>query len=153
MFKTTLTSIICSSLLFFVFQSAAMAGAYIGVYKWVDKNGVVHYGQQPGSSDAEQVRVRTDETVNTRKINLDSDKDKDGGSGQAEKQPAKPAEPKISKKEKRRLCEEARHDITAINSRGRMREINEKGEYIYLPDEEKQKRLKAAQIKQRKYCR
>ena len=74
----------------------------------------------------------------------------------------KPAEPvaeaplvpvEISKKEKRALCNEAKSDVAGISSRGRMREINKKGEYVYLDDKQRLKRLNAAKKKQRKYCR
>jgi len=34
-----------------------------------------------------------------------------------------------------------------------MREINEKGEYVYLDDSQRQKRIAAAKKKQAKFCR
>ena len=58
-----------------------------------------------------------------------------------------------SKKEKRKLCNEAKSDLAAINSRGRMREINEKGEYVYLTEQQRQQRISAAKKKQREFCR
>ena len=59
----------------------------------------------------------------------------------------------VPKKEKRKLCNEAKSDIASINSRGRMREISKDGEYAYLTEEQKQQRLSAAKKKQREYCR
>ncbi|MBE9560241.1 MAG: DUF4124 domain-containing protein, partial [Proteobacteria bacterium] len=58
-----------------------------------------------------------------------------------------------SKKEKRKYCNEAKQDLAAINSRGRVREINEKGEYIYLSEPERQQRISDAKKKQREFCR
>jgi hypothetical protein len=72
---------------------------------------------------------------------------------ESDKKPTKAEKPKISKKEKRRLCKEGREDYKKISSRGRMREINKKGEYTYLSEKQRQKRLAAAKKKQRKYCR
>ena len=134
--------------------------SFAGIYKWVDENGQVHYGEKPVGTEAEKVTIRQNTTTKPR-INK---KDEDGtgedgkenntteGSEDTEKAP-EPKEVEISKKEKRQLCNEARADVAAINSRGRLREINAKGEYIYLSDGQKQQRLSAAKKKQSKYCR
>jgi len=129
---------------------------YAGVYKWLDEAGQVHYGEHPGNTDAEKVTIRQNETTKPRPINkaeedtADSDKkntdQQTEASGEWEEVPA-------SKKEKRKLCNEAKSDLAAINSRGRMREINEKGEYIYLTEPERQQRISAATKKQREFCR
>ena len=134
--------------------------SFAGIYKWVDENGQVHYGEKPVGAEAEIVTIRQNTTTKPR-INK---KDEDGtgedgkknntteGSEDTEKAPES-KEVEISKKEKRQLCNEARADVAAINSRGRLREINAKGEYIYLSDGQKQQRLSAAKKKQSKYCR
>ena len=126
-----------------------------GVYKWVDENGQVHYGAHPGNTDAERVTIRQNETTKPRsvKTNEDGEKAKGEATDPATTEAKKPEESKIPKKEKRRLCKEAQSDITSISNRGRMREINKKGEYIYLSEKQRQKRLSAARKKQRKYCR
>ncbi len=141
---------IITASLYLLLQSTSFAG----VYKWVDENGQVHYGEQPGNPDAEQVTIRQNETTKVRTAK----KDEDGSDKKAEQKMKEAAVPEmvekeIPKKEKRRLCNEAKSDIAAINSRGRMREINAKGEYIYLSEAERQQRLAAAKKKQRKYCR
>ena len=125
------------------------------VYKWVDENGQVHYGEQPGNTQAEQVQIRTNETTAPRaidesKVDYYEGKEKDKQETGAT---APPEEPKISKKEKRKLCNEAKSDLAAIMSRGRMREINEKGEYTYLSEEQRQQRISAARKKQKEFCR
>ena len=127
---------------------------YAGVYKWLDENGQVHYGEHPGNTGAEKVTIRQNETTKPRAINkaeegaAESDKkDKD----QQAEAPLVEVEP--TKKEKRKLCNEAKSDLAAINSRGRVREINEKGEYIYLTEPQRQQRISAAKKKQREFCR
>ena len=141
--------------LILVFQQAAFAG----VYKWVDEEGQVHYGERPGNTEAEQIKIRHDETTKPRAIKGDEEsaegegKDGEKTKEQVAETPAEPEEEKISKKEKRRLCNEAKTDVAAISSRGRVREKNAKGEYRYLTDEAKQKRLAAARKKQSEYCR
>lgn len=134
--------------------------SFAGIYKWVDENGQVHYGEKPVGSEAEEVTIRQNTTTKPR-INK---KDEEGtgedgkesstteGNEDTEKAP-EPKEVEISKKEKRQLCNEARSDVAAINSRGRLREISATGEYTYLSDSQKQQRLSAAKKKMSKYCR
>jgi hypothetical protein len=155
--KASIPSIITACFCLFI-QSPSFAG----VYKWVDENGQVHYGEKPMSADAEKVTIRQNETTKPRtlkKVKDEADKDtaaenpdsKDGEET-ANKTP-EPVEPTISKKEKRKLCNQAKSNVAAITSRGRMREINEKGEYNYLSDKQRQQRLAAAKKQQREYCR
>lgn len=153
-----------STLFLLLIQSAVHAG----IYKWVDENGQVHYGERPGNTASESITIRKNETTTPRsvkKVKADGEKqgdDKKQADGDGtENTDGKPAEPvaeaplvpeKIPKKEKRALCNEAKSDIAAISSRGRMREINKKGEYIYLDDKQRQQRLDAARKKQNKFC-
>jgi Domain of unknown function (DUF4124) len=145
----TLITVVFTALICLSFQSPS----YAKVYKWVDENGQVHYGEQPGNADAERVTIRQNETTEPRTIKKDEDDTKDKAENDAATEAPKLVEQKIPAKEKRRLCKEAKSDIAAINSRGQMREINAKGEYVYLPDEQKQQRLATAKKKARKYCR
>ena len=130
----------------------AQSASYAGVYKWIDDNGQVHYGEKPGNTDAERVTIRQNETTKPRAIDKPEKDADESDKKQAEQQ----GEPEIvppSKKEKRKLCNEARSDLAAINSRGRLREINEKGEYSYLSEKQRQQRVSAAKKKQREFCR
>jgi dsRNA-specific ribonuclease len=123
------------------------------VYKWVDESGQVHYADRPETTQAEQVKIRQNETTTPRakdKEKIDYLKDKNKAkSEQAEEL----KEQKMSNKEKRKLCNEAKSDLQAIMSRGRVREINEKGEYTYLTEEQRQQRISAARKKQKEFCR
>lgn len=143
--KILITGIITTSLCLF-FQAPSSAE----VYKWVDKNGQAHYSDQPVNSDAEKFSIRKNDTTKPRAIKKDEDKP---GNKKSQKTTAEPKEVEISKKEKTQLCNEAKTDIASISSRGRTREINAKGEYSYLSEQQRQQRLTAAQKKQRKYCR
>lgn len=130
-----------------------------GVYKWVDENGQVHYGEQPGNTAAEEVTIRHNETTTPRVINKDeadeaenSGTEKTDQAGTEEDKFTEWEEVKPSKKEKNKLCNEARSDLSAISGRGRMREINEKGEYVFLTEAQRQQRISAAEKKKKKYC-
>lgn len=130
-----------------------------GVYKWVDDTGQVHYGSEPGNVDAETVTIRNNETTKPRAMKTSDDEANDTATtdgeqeAQAEKKPEKPKQPTISRKEKNRLCKQAKSDVAAISSRGRMREINAKGEYTYLSEPQRQQRLSAAKKRISQYCR
>jgi hypothetical protein len=146
--KLAFRAIITASLCLFI-----TLPSHAGVYKWLDENGQVHYGEQPGNADAEKVKIRQNETTKPRSVKKPEDgseKKSDAETGQTTTEPEKPA---ISKKEKHRLCNQAKSDYAAISSRGRMREINKKGEYIYLTEQQRQQRLAAAKKKQAEYCR
>lgn len=129
------------------------APSQAGVYKWLDENGQVHYGERPGNSDSEKIKIRQNETTKPRAIKKAEDGKKDPKGETTEKTAAEPEKPAMSKKEKRRLCNEGKSDYAAISSRGRMREINEKGEYNYLSEKQRQQRLAAAKKKQSEHCR
>ena len=149
MVSKRLSSIIITTSLYFVIQSVSHAG----VYKWIDEDGQVHYGEQPGNSGAEKITIRTNETTTPRTINKDKLEIIESDKKKAEQPAAEPVEEEISSKEKRKLCNEAKSDIAAINSRGRLREIDEKGNYTYLTEQQRQQRISAAQKKQREFCR
>jgi hypothetical protein len=129
---------------------------YAGVYKWVDTDGQIHYSDQPESKNATRVTIRENETTEPRTISKTEEElaesDKKNTDLQTEV-PGELIEVEPSKKEKRKLCNEAKGDLEAISGRGRMREINEKGEYNYLTEKQRQQRISVAQKKKRKYCR
>jgi len=125
--------------------------AIAGVYKWVDEQGQVHYGERPEGQDAEEMTIRTNETTKPREIKSD-DKDADDQS-EAEQAEKAPVEKYVPAYEKQRMCREAKTDIANISSRGRMREADAQGNYRYLTEQERQQRLSAARKKQAKYCR
>jgi hypothetical protein len=149
--KTLINSII-TTFLCLLFQ----ASSYAEIYKWADENGQVHYGEHPGNTGAEKVSIRQNETTKPRPINKaeedTAESDKKNSDQQAEAS-GELVEVPPSKKEKRKLCNQAKSDLAAINSRGRMREINKKGEYVYLTEQQRQQRLSAARKKQGEFCR
>lgn len=135
------------------------------VYKWQDENGQIHYTDQPNHPKAESFSVRKNTTTKPRtpastpddktaqeSSTDNSAKDEKNTNTDQDNKP-KMVEIEPSYAEKNRYCNEAKSDIAAITSRGRMREINEKGEYIYLSEQQRQQRLAAAKKKKREFCR
>jgi Domain of unknown function (DUF4124) len=150
MLNKKLITVVLTAMFSLSFQLSLQAA----VYKWEDESGQIHYSDQPNKPDAEKFSVRKNTTTSPRPVNTGEKNTEDT----TEKEAKKPAEPELvevdfSKKEKRQFCNEAKNDIAAISSSGRMREINKKGEYVYLSEEQRQQRLSAARKKQREYCR
>ena len=146
--KILITSFFAASLCLF-FQTPS----YAGIYKWVDQDGQIHYGDQPNKPDAEKFILRHNTTTTPRAIKTDKEADEEKKTETATAEPTEPVEKKIPAAEKRKLCNEAKSDVTAISSRGRMREVNAKGEYVYLSEKQRQQRISTAKKKQNKYCR
>ena len=149
MTKIKLVSIILSAISCLLYQTSS----YADVYKWTDGQGVIHYSDQPNKPDAEKLTIQQNTTTTPRAVKTDKETDEDKTTETATTEPTEPVEKKIPVAEKRKLCKEAKSDITAISSRGRMREVNAKGEYVYLSEKQRQQRISAAKKKQSKYCR
>ena len=143
-----ISSIITASFIIF-----SQSPSHAGVYKWIDEDGQVHYGEQPGNTSAEKVPIRTNETTAPRTMNKDHiDIVKSDIEVKNEKKKEAEEQKKIDR-ENRKYCKEARSDLQTIYSRGRMREINEKGEYIVMTEEQRQQRISAAKKKEREFCK
>lgn len=124
------------------------------VYRWVDENGVVTYGDsshRPDSSPSEMLKVEAPTPAASSDKKTDADKTK-AAKKPADK-PKPPEEPKMSAAEKRKLCAQARNDMTVIQSRGRLREVDDKGNVTAMTDEQKQARLKLTRNDITAYCR
>ena len=149
MINIKLVSIILSAVICLLYQTSS----YAGVYKWTDSKGVIHYSDQPNKPNAEKFTLRQNTTTTPRTIKTDEEGDEEKNTEAVTAEPTEPVEKKIPAAEKRKLCNEAKSDITAISSRGRMREVNAKGEYVYLSEKQRQQRISTAKKKQSKYCR
>ena len=140
-----------------VICTGAGAGVAGKIYKWTDADGNVHYGsEKPADTAAENMKVDTAKTgVDRGAKALDDLKQKEDDEAQRIKEegiPAQPPVPSLPMKEVKRRCAAARQDLATIQSRGQIRERDEKGNTRYLSDKEKQQRIKAAQKRIREYC-
>ena len=117
-------------------------GAFAGkVYKWVDKEGNVHYGaQRPEDSGGAQemdIKVKEpafeEEAVSTEKAaTKKSDSAEEKVKVSSEKEAAE-----IEKKNaeiRKRNCSVAKKRLASINAGGRLYEVNEKGERSFWDD-------------------
>ena len=139
-----------SFVLFLFLIPGVSAGA---IYKWVDENGKTHYGsERPKTSQAKKLNIKTKEPVTHRKT---KDEKKDGKK-EDDKNKAIPTaleEPKMSTKEKFRLCNQAKTDMQRIEARGRIRQKDKDGNVRYLSPKERGDRIRAAKKDVKDFCR
>ena len=127
------------------------------IYKWTDAEGNVHYGsEKPADTAAEKMKVDTSKTGVDRGAKALADiRQKEDDEAQRIKEqgiPAQPPVPSLSMKEVKQRCAAARQDLATIQSRGQLRERDDKGNTRYLGEQEKQQRIKAAKQRIREYC-
>jgi hypothetical protein len=127
------------------------------IYKWTDAEGNVHYGsERPADAPSEKMKVDTGKTgVNRGADALDKLKQEVDDEAQRvveEGIPEQPPVPALPAREVKKRCQAARQDLATIQSRGQLRERDEKGNTRYVGEEEKQRRIKAAKKQIREYC-
>jgi len=140
----------------FLFGTATVQAGQI--YKWTDAEGKVHYGsEKPADAAGEKMKVDTSRTgVNSGAEALDKLKQETDDKAEKVKEegvPEKPPVPSLPMKEVKRRCQAARQDLATIQSRGQLRERDEKGETRYVSNKEKQQRIKQANKQIREYCK
>lgn len=136
------------------------------IYKWVDEQGNVHYGERPAteatSKQRMDIRLREPTPAATEDTSASSEKTKAGqtekqteAGAEADKQaePKQPEKPKMSRKEKRGRCADARKRLNVLTTKNQVRERDKKGNLRYMGEEERQQRIKSARKNVKKYCR
>ena len=129
--------------------------SYAGVYKWVDEDGQVHFGDNPqGTSKSERVKIRkapppdpsTLERLNSREKFLDA-KEKERANEQDTLEKAE--KKKAAYKE---FCEKTRERLTMLERGGRLYAVETSGEKNYLTEEDRQAEIALAKEDLKKHC-
>jgi hypothetical protein len=126
------------------------------IYKWVDSEGNVHYGSEPGSKKAEEMRIHTTPAAAPAPAAQPAGEPQPSfiESFDKEQQEKAEAAAKAAKENEVRAknCDIVRKRLTNLELGGRIYEIDNKGERSYLGDEEIQKRLQQAKEDVAKWC-
>jgi len=128
------------------------------IYKWVDKDGKVHYSEtRPTEQQAKKMKVPTRAPENTstyKRPSLKTDKegDKQAKSGDQKAADKQPADDGMSSEEKAKICQRARTVLNTLTSTGRVRQKDQEGNVTYMTEEEKQQRITKEKDKISKYC-
>ena len=153
----SLTSIILMLMLLGASQSA-FAGK---IYKWVDSEGKIHYGERPPAGNGQQMRVpRNPPRGATPAPSATTGENKDAASKflesvAAERKEKNEAADKAAKNKEiaDKNCSRARKNVATLKQGGRRYEMDEKGERKYMSEEDIQKRLKESEAMVKEWCK
>jgi len=137
----------------FLLQSPVFAD----VYKWVNENNEVQYTQMAPPPGIKYVRIQTAEHPTLIDDSGES-KPADDEAAQDES-PPKSDEKAMSEYEaevarvSRENCKIANNNLVQLNMGGHLRYRNEKGEYVNMSEEERQKRIAEANKQIKQFCK
>lgn len=140
-------------------SSLALAAQADGIYKWVDENGVVHFGAQPPQKkEVEVVRKPKSQRYKQwqeEQAALKTDKQMDVGASaekptgnetDTEQQPQQDqALSKAQRAVRAQRCRMAQDNLKELTTHSRVREIGPDGKMRVLPEQERQQRIQGAQ--------
>lgn len=147
----------------FILILLLLAGGQVGaaVYKWVDEKGQVHYSNRPQGDDARELKIR-DQRINTTPgaspETAQQRLEKQRKFIEAERQEKEAIqEEKLKQREKEqkreRQCHQARDYLANISGSGVLYDLDEKGQRVYLTEEQKGKAIEAARRDVEQLCR
>ncbi|WP_455217245.1 DUF4124 domain-containing protein [Kaarinaea lacus] len=150
-------SFILILLILLVGSSAVFAGK---IYRWVDSEGNVQYGEHPPAGQGKQMNIPS-KTPSYAKpaakpsTNADDTASKFLESVAAERKEKQEAADKAAKDKAIRdeNCTKAKKHVASLKLGGRRFEVDEKGNRTYLDEAEIQKRLKEAEKDVEKWCK
>ena len=132
-----------------VLGCAVMALTFAGgataneIYRWVDADGNVHYGDRPSGSPTEQLLqlsyARTDGSAVEQRVTArrEAKAARDEAKAEADKAAQEAAEEAEIAAEQQKACESARTRLETYRSSRRLYRADENGERVYLDDEQR----------------
>ena len=147
-----------------VLGCAVMALTFAGgataneIYRWVDADGNVHYGDRPSGAPTEQrlqlTYARTDGSAVEKRVQDRLDAQSARAEAQAEQQKAaqEAAEDAEIAAERQKACESARARLETYRSSRRLYRSDENGERVYLDEEQRQAANRKIEEQIAEYC-
>lgn len=127
-----------------------------GVYKWVDENGRVHYGEHPPTaSQAQELQLKQD---TSQGIGMEQERqqqqerllrafDEERAQKETEQQKAKE-----EKAKRKRYCAQARDNLRTYRDASRLYDLDSQGNRRILSDAEQAATIKKAEEDVRRWC-
>ncbi len=117
------------------------------VYRWVDKENIVHYSERPPKG-IKSTRIKTSSGSSSamKKDSLAAPQHEQ----EAKRKLAEASMP--NPKKNKEVCERATFNYNLLNERARIKQKDEKGELRFLTDEEKEEQKKSAKNAMNIYC-
>lgn len=144
----------------FILPLLLITESHAEIYKWVDAEGNVHYGQQrPHDADAQKLDIQQEPTTtfhSGKKEPVKEDDTPQDGEQQPADEPAAQEEKKVEtpaeKKQRLEACARAKKSLATMESIGRIRSKDAEGNYTYLSQQQKEAQMKQARDLIKKYC-
>ncbi|VAW61166.1 hypothetical protein MNBD_GAMMA08-3156 [hydrothermal vent metagenome] len=145
-----------------LFASLALMSSmsFAGIYKWVDDEGNVHYGQQrPKDASSQKMNVPQHAPRDTSSYKRPGQKDANAktnnaqANGSAKKEPEKKKETKAEKKRRLAACAQTREKLTRMESIGRIRVVDKDGNTTYMSQKQKEERMAKDRKSLAKHCK
>lgn len=126
-----------------------------GVYKWIDDEGVVHYGAQPPlGAKTTRMKVSSGGSVGAAQSAAEDGKDsEDADSTPAEEPAGNDQQAAHDPQAAAAACADAKRNLDVLETHGRIRERDNDGNITVLTDEQKQDRIKQAKALIETYCK
>ena len=128
-----------------------------GVYKWVDEQGRVHYGDKPTTSNAGEVKIKqqpaSDQTSQPAKRKSLQDRFLRAREEERKEKQKASAEKKKQKAVAKRKCEQAKKEYDKYRYAGSIYVKGKDGGREYLSFKEREKYEKSLAAKIKKWCR
>jgi len=139
--------------LFALASSLPLAVRGEGLYKWVDENGRTHYSESPPPEGiaAKKLEVKAGEGKETdwHKKVQDANQQKIL-KDQAEREKA--AKEQAANGTKQQQCRRAQEALDTLNNSRRVYHLNDKGERVYVDDDQRQKEIEMWQERAKASC-
>ncbi|MDX1528801.1 MAG: DUF4124 domain-containing protein [Gammaproteobacteria bacterium] len=136
--------------------SLAQQGSSAGVYRWVDDQGKVHYGDRPPSKDkARSIEIESapapapddhERRAKTRRL-------LDAMESERNREKEQAAQAKAEQARRERNCEVARRHVTLYQRANKISRVGAEGKRTYLSDEERNQALIHAQSLVDRWCK
>ncbi len=146
------------SLFMILFMLAAATTA--GIYKWVDENGHVQYGDRPPATDveeSEEVNVRVQESTSADSAPVDRRQARERLLQQYEKERADKKEAAAKKRQEQQKakvrCAYAKNTLNEYLGHGRLYDLLPNQERRYLTDQERDAEIAKARAEVKKWCK
>jgi hypothetical protein len=130
--------------------------SHAGLYKWVDEEGNVHFGDQPPEPQiAQSIDIKPApkaDPLYSERLRKQQNFLEQRQEDREERQKTE-AKQKQQRNEEQQLCQKAKNELTRFEPRGRIYVPRPDGNHYYMDDNEKQAYLTELRRKVKMYCK
>lgn len=131
------------------------SSAYAGIYKWVDEDGNVHYGDRAENKKADKINInqhKGPDAEHQQRMEKQKQYIEDGQEARNEKKKQREIAKK-KKKKKKLACTKIKKYLTKLEQHGRLYQGNEDGTRQYLSGPERDQEIAKTRKKVADTCR